>query len=171
MSKEIVVTLPYPDSKLSQNHRGAWQTTLKTKKEAYAVGYWRAKEALGGKTLQSKGEWTVSVEFAPPDKRKRDVHNAFAALKSYIDGIAAAIGVDDCMFVEWRILPFVYAKDSYAKLTFTPRRADSTSRRKSLPAYETKSAPNQSPRRGSYGPEWYLLHPGQSDRAGFDPQG
>lgn len=149
MRETIIVTLPYPDSKLSQNHRGAWQSTLRAKQEAFATGFLCAKEAIGANATDLNTEWSIVVEFSPPDRRKRDVHNAFAALKSYIDGIASAMGVDDKKFVEWHIAPFVYNNKSYAKLTFTQYRRGSASRRKSRTACGTTRRPNRSRRRGS----------------------
>jgi crossover junction endodeoxyribonuclease RusA len=35
------------------------------------------------------------VTFCPPDERKRDLDNMLAAIKSGLDGIADAIGMDD----------------------------------------------------------------------------
>lgn len=38
---------------------------------------------------------TVEITFCPPDKRRRDVDNMLASIKSGLDGISDATGVDD----------------------------------------------------------------------------
>lgn len=45
----------------------------------------------------------VHVEFYPPNKRRRDLDNCLASLKAGIDGMAKAIGIDDCHFTEYRL--------------------------------------------------------------------
>jgi crossover junction endodeoxyribonuclease RusA len=40
----------------------------------------------------------VDITFHPPDKRKRDLDNCLASFKAGLDGIADALGVNDCQF-------------------------------------------------------------------------
>jgi len=37
----------------------------------------------------------MTVWIEPPDRKRRDIDNVHASLKSYIDGIASEIGFDD----------------------------------------------------------------------------
>ncbi|WP_341519847.1 hypothetical protein AABC73_14950 [Pseudomonas sp. G.S.17] len=44
------------------------------------------------------GELILSLEFMPPDFRRRDDDNLVAAFKSGRDGVAEALGIDDSRF-------------------------------------------------------------------------
>jgi crossover junction endodeoxyribonuclease RusA len=46
------------------------------------------------------GRLWVNLTFVPPDKRRRDADNMLAAMKSGLDGLADALGVDDS---QWKI--------------------------------------------------------------------
>ena len=37
----------------------------------------------------------VSLTFVPPDRRRRDLDNLLASMKSGLDGLADAMGIDD----------------------------------------------------------------------------
>ena len=41
------------------------------------------------------GDIHLTLELVPPDRRKRDDDNIIASCKSYRDGVADALGVDD----------------------------------------------------------------------------
>jgi crossover junction endodeoxyribonuclease RusA len=45
-------------------------------------------------------ELKVTAIFAPPDNRRRDIDGMLSSIKSYLDGIADVIGVDDS---RWQI--------------------------------------------------------------------
>jgi crossover junction endodeoxyribonuclease RusA len=45
------------------------------------------------------GTLHLTITFHPPDKRKRDIDNMLASIKSGLDGIADAIEVDDYNWV------------------------------------------------------------------------
>ncbi|KPB75963.1 Uncharacterized protein AC505_3618 [Pseudomonas syringae pv. maculicola] len=45
------------------------------------------------------GRALLSLEFIPPDRRRRDDDNCIAAFKSGRDGVAQALGIDDSRFV------------------------------------------------------------------------
>jgi Holliday junction resolvase RusA-like endonuclease len=40
----------------------------------------------------------VTAIFCPPDNRRRDIDGMLSNIKSYLDGISSAIGVDDSRF-------------------------------------------------------------------------
>ena len=51
-----------------------------------------------------KGASRFSIEFCPPDIRKRDMDNFIASCKSGIDGLAMASGIDDSKFkIQWPV--------------------------------------------------------------------
>ena len=49
--------------------------------------------------FSAKGPITLDIEFIEPDKRRRDLDNMLASIKSGIDGIADALGVNDSRFI------------------------------------------------------------------------
>jgi crossover junction endodeoxyribonuclease RusA len=65
------------------------------------AGYRRAawaicKEAMGVAWCPpSHGRLHLSLVFSPPDKKRRDLDNMLASVKSALDGIADATGCDD----------------------------------------------------------------------------
>ena len=45
------------------------------------------------------GGWlALTLTFCPPDKRRRDRDNLLASMKSDLDGVAQALGLDDQYF-------------------------------------------------------------------------
>ena len=89
------VELPWPAKELSPNARHHWAAAAKAKK-AYrakcrllgeAQALWQVKDA--------PGPITVGVTFFAPDNRPRDLDNMLASMKSGLDGLADAMGVDD----------------------------------------------------------------------------
>ena len=98
------VTLSFPASELMQNrmsgrHWGYMHTAkVAQRDEAYLL----ARQAIvsSGFDANRRGRYRVTMEFCPPDARRRDVSNLHAAMKAALDGIAQAMGIDDSVFVE-----------------------------------------------------------------------
>lgn len=94
----MMVHLPWPDRKLSPNAKGMhWSRKAEAKRVARRTGFALTREALG----PVKPDWAgaaLSITFCPPDRRRRDDDNAVGAFKSYRDGIADALGIDDHKF-------------------------------------------------------------------------
>lgn len=90
---EYVIRLPWPPSALSPNSRVHWSRKAKS-----AAKYRRdctiISQGAGCRAL-AWGGLSVSVNFLPPDNRARDTDNMLASIKSGLDGIADATGVDD----------------------------------------------------------------------------
>src|SRR5574343_158176 len=99
------IHLPWPPRTLSPNVQGHWAKKASAKK-AYRSACRRAGEqgsGVGG-FLPPDALLRVSLRFCPPDVRRRDLDNLLAAMKSGLDGIADAIGIDDSRFriaVDW----------------------------------------------------------------------
>ena len=92
----IVVELPFPDvAKLSMNARSHWLTRHRLAKVARRHGWAATLAAMGREPVPTERPLPVRFSIHAPDKRRRDHDNIVTALKSYCDGIADAIGVDD----------------------------------------------------------------------------
>ena len=87
----VTIELPWPNKILSPNTRGCWQTKLDAKEAAKELGYWVGAQHSG----QLRGNVHAWLTFYPPDKRKRDLDNLLASMKSDIDGVCTGLGIDD----------------------------------------------------------------------------
>jgi crossover junction endodeoxyribonuclease RusA len=90
----------WPSSKLSPNGRYHFREKAKASRIAKNDGYYSAFVALT-KTPDWKpgpGRLPVAIHAFPPSKRNRDDDNLIASCKAILDGIAAALGVDDSRF-------------------------------------------------------------------------
>jgi len=92
-------TIPWPPKQLSPNARVHWAQKAKAARQyrtqcAY-IAQAQGLHGIGGDHLE------VEFVFYPPTKRRHDLDNLIARIKSGIDGIADATGVDDS---KWRML-------------------------------------------------------------------
>jgi crossover junction endodeoxyribonuclease RusA len=101
----VIVTLPWPDKRLSPNARVHWRTHAPLKKAARLDACLLTFAAMGSRFIAETRERfkgahpiPVKVTFYPPDKRRRDRDNMQASLKHALDGLADAIAVDDNRF-------------------------------------------------------------------------
>ena len=92
----MTFTLPWPPSSLNPNTRKHWASHAAAKKGYRTSCAWHAV-SQGAKKLPP-GRITVSLRFVPPDRRRRDLDNLIASMKSGLDGLADALGVDDNNF-------------------------------------------------------------------------
>jgi crossover junction endodeoxyribonuclease RusA len=92
-----IITLPWPDKRLSPNARLHWAQKGKAVRVARDMAKLLAM-ASGAPVLPAEGPIRLLVTFCPPDKRRRDRDNMIAAMKSATDGIADAWRVDDARF-------------------------------------------------------------------------
>jgi crossover junction endodeoxyribonuclease RusA len=99
----LTITLPFPNPDLMPNRRLGrhWAQTNAVKQKAWDDAYVLAHQAMQG----YRGPWhptngavPVTMTFCPPDKRRRDMDNLLAASKSALDGLAAALRMDDREF-------------------------------------------------------------------------
>lgn len=91
------VTLPWPPSALRPNASspGAWR-----RKQAAAKAY-RAQCLPLCRTALHRPDYStvhVHMDFAPPDRRRRDLDNMLASFKHGLDAVSEAIGIDDSDF-------------------------------------------------------------------------
>jgi crossover junction endodeoxyribonuclease RusA len=99
----LTVELPFPHADLMPNRKNGrhWGQTNASKSKAFGDAYTLAHQAMRGFTGKwhpTNGQVPVTLTFCPPDKRKRDLDNLLAASKSALDGVAAALLMDDREF-------------------------------------------------------------------------
>ena|SRR5687768_6361007 len=99
----LIVELPFPTPELMPNRKNGrhWGATHGAKSAAYEAGYyltWEAAKRHTGKWHPTNGQVPVTLTFCPPDRRKRDLDNLLAACKPVLDGVAAALLMDDREF-------------------------------------------------------------------------
>ena len=91
------IDLPWPDKVLSPNARVHWSRKAKAVKSARQTAAWLVLAATNTKCWWNAVNLTV--EFCPPDNRRRDRDNLIASLKAATDGISDALGIDDSKFI------------------------------------------------------------------------
>jgi crossover junction endodeoxyribonuclease RusA len=90
----VIVDLPWPPAILSPNSRGHWAKLAKEKK-AYRRDCAILAIAAGARFRKWPDNLALRITFRPPTSSRYDLDNALARIKSGLDGIADAIGVDD----------------------------------------------------------------------------
>ncbi len=92
----VTIVLPWPMPALSPNARQHW-ARLSLAKASYRVA---CMVAVRQQNVRLTGErWDLSLTFNPPNRRRHDRDNLMARMKSGIDGVAQALGIDDVQFV------------------------------------------------------------------------
>lgn len=94
----VELTLPWPPSKLSPNARLHWAQRGRLAKQ-YRRACWATALQQGASPIKAE-RLAVHLTFVPPDRRHRDEDNLVASMKSGLDGLSDAIGVDDSC---WRL--------------------------------------------------------------------
>lgn len=93
----MILSFPWPDSKLNPNRIVHYHVRAKIKAAYKADCYLIAKAAAFGHEFLA-GSMRLSLLFMPPDRRSRDLDNLLASMKSGLDGISLAFGVNDKLF-------------------------------------------------------------------------
>lgn len=101
----MLITLPWPDKRLSPNARVHWADKGRAAATARNTAHWLVVNAkalrVNADAFRLKTEAVrASITFHPPDKRPRDLDNMLASCKAYLDGISEAISIDDS---KWEI--------------------------------------------------------------------
>lgn len=100
-SDGLTIELPWPDAKLNPNRsKGThWGMAAAIRKDAKMNAYALTLEAMSADRLwKCSSEPSLTITFVQPDKRARDRDNLLAALKPALDGVAAALRIDDSQF-------------------------------------------------------------------------
>lgn len=104
----LTITLPWPPRELSPNARHAHWSQLSRAKARYRAACALSAKRQGAARIDP-GLMLVSLEFAPPDRRARDLDNLIASMKSGLDGLADVLEVDDRL---WQLSARIN-RDSY----------------------------------------------------------
>jgi crossover junction endodeoxyribonuclease RusA len=91
------LTFPWPQRVLSPNARCHWAVKAKSAKAYRYECFVLASIGLEGR-VDNGGPIDVYLTFRPPSKRRYDLDNALASLKSGLDGLADALKVNDSRF-------------------------------------------------------------------------
>lgn len=100
----MIVTLPWPSSRLSPNARLHWASLAAAKRKAKADASAATMAACNGGMREVRMSFRgiapipLTITFYPPDNRRRDRDNMQFAMKAALDGVAEALGVDDYRF-------------------------------------------------------------------------
>ena len=90
-----MITLPWPPKELNPNAR-----VHRMVKAKYAAVYkqecWAIAKQSG--VVAPKGNIHLKIIFYTPNKQRRDLDNMHSAMKSGLDGVALALGIDDQRF-------------------------------------------------------------------------
>ena len=87
-----MITLPWPPKELSPNSRTHRLAKAKAAK-AYRLACWAiAKES---RIKLPAGRHALKLTFFPPTRQARDLDNCLASIKSGLDGVADAWGIND----------------------------------------------------------------------------
>jgi crossover junction endodeoxyribonuclease RusA len=104
MSARLTLTLPWPEAAASPNARVHWSLKSRAARRMRGRARLETLAQLGGRKVRAIGYRIVGLVT---DRRRRDRDNLAASCKAYLDGIAAALGQDDCVWkfhgVEWRV--------------------------------------------------------------------
>lgn len=96
--RPIRIDLPWPPRVLHPNARVHWGKRAKAAKKARADAMWATRAVVVDPIIADA--LRVTTIFTPPDNRPRDEDGMLSNIKSYLDGIADVVGVDDS---KWRI--------------------------------------------------------------------
>ena len=80
---ELLITLRWPDAKLSPNARGHWTQKYKANKRAMD----EVRFLLPQGTRIPQGNMVVELKFFQPNLLRRDIDNLLACLKPHLDAI------------------------------------------------------------------------------------
>ena len=104
------IVLPWPARVLHPNARAHWSKRVKAAKAERGMAMLLAAAAGWHRVEWPEGRLHVWIDGYPQDRRRRDADGLLSSLKSALDGIADAMGVDDMRFV-----PHPFVKDEGRK--------------------------------------------------------
>lgn len=90
------IELPWPDRVLHPNARSHYLAKAKVTKAVRTQAFYTALGAEFSAPIE--GDVLVTMDFYPPDNRRRDLDGMLSASKAQIDGIADALKINDNRF-------------------------------------------------------------------------
>ena len=92
------IVFPWYPKELSPNSRLHWAKLAKFKKD-YRIAWWAIALKEARKINLPEGKVHLTIEFYPPSRRRYDLDNCLASIKSGLDGLADALQVNDNRFL------------------------------------------------------------------------
>lgn len=92
------IVFPWFPKELSPNSRLHWAKLAKFKKD-YRIEWWAIALKEARKINLPEGKIELTIEFYPPSRRRYDLDNCLASIKSGLDGLADALQVNDNRFL------------------------------------------------------------------------
>ncbi len=95
----MLIELAYPHKDLMPNRKNGkhWASTVNIKKARLEEAYFVTLERVKPKIIFT-GLIPLRITFVQSDNRSRDLDGLLSAMKSALDGMAKALGVDDKQF-------------------------------------------------------------------------
>jgi crossover junction endodeoxyribonuclease RusA len=95
----MLIELPFPPADLNPNRKNGrhWGATHATK-TTYRDTCWALALKASSGFFPPAGDIPLRLTFVQPDRRRRDRDNLLASAKAALDGLAAALKVDDSRF-------------------------------------------------------------------------
>ena len=94
----IQLQLPFPPSELSPNKRLHWAALAKAKANYRTKCHLLTRDQHPEKAKFGQ-DFDLTMVFVPPDRRLYDRDNLIARMKSGLDGMCDALGIDDNQFM------------------------------------------------------------------------
>lgn len=96
----LTIRLPWPGTSLMANRKNGkhWLSSHSAKVRAREAAFLATKEALGRNSLADADQMPVAITWVAPNRIRRDLDGLLSAEKPRLDGIAAALGIDDSQF-------------------------------------------------------------------------
>lgn len=113
----ITIELPWPPAALSPNARKHWRALAPIKAKYRQDCRYAALAARAGVVT---GRHHLIAEFVPPNARHLDRDNLLARIKSGIDGMADALGINDREFDPVTVTLAGPSKAPCVRITLTP---------------------------------------------------
>ncbi len=104
------IILPYPDKALSPNSRCHWSQRAKAAKKARSDAFHIVNALDNCPFVGYEGRLHVWIDVYAKTKNYPDADNILSSLKSALDGIADALGLNDRRFI-----PHPFVKDETHK--------------------------------------------------------
>lgn len=98
----MIISLPWPDKKLSPNARIHWAQKARAKHAAKEAAYFIAWSHIIESPFDRSKQYRMILTFCPPDKRRRDLDNIEASCKAAFDGMCEGLQIDDSQIIETR---------------------------------------------------------------------
>lgn len=93
-----MLELDWPPSILSPNNRAHWARKVKIKSHFRFSCFVLAKLQPDPGFRHTEGNLPIKIIFHPPTKRAYDIDNLLASMKSGLDGVSDAWGINDRRF-------------------------------------------------------------------------